>query len=857
MNLRRPAFARLACIARLAGLALTLAALVAPAPRPAWAQRVPLDEYIRYVPLEYPRVMRQSPASDELNLYGRPSDPGFVDEAPHDGIDDRRAAFLLRLGARFSPLMVQNTHSAPMDAQRFTDAQGRLWMHVDTWNLGTPKAELARRDSFDVLASTREPCGATGAGDDCRLLELLRDFHPDHPASAVDRARAVEPGRDDFRVFYLDFPGGDAKSWKEAYEDPKTHALRPEYRDRVAIHVHPFAVAANGGYELVLQYWFFYPFNDGGNNHLGDWEHLNVVVQRRGFVAQPWTAEDLRAFLAAGDLDGTDEEQLVIRRLDYYFHSKVMTLDFTVPNAYAPKAEWQRARDVAAHEGLAREWILDAIRFRAWRDAAETEPNTHPVVYIGADNKGTDQILSSPGGTNQDSHGSYPFIGLFRDIGPAAAAEKVGHELDHRRYFALPTDEARRGAETFGPGGVLAFDESRLRLMPDFEAVLDRMESDAEIRRRWYWLILPLRYGYPCVASPMAGIVAHAETGNLAVVGGSFNAGWNGLGATSGFARYEAHALPGYFPTAWQDQFDNHLGWLNLTYPTLSLLPPIDLLWWGVAAPVRAVADRQERIFFPNETVPPRFFGIGAGVSGVEIQDDFLDLLYNRDELRPLVESWLGYLVVNGVDSTTRVAEESIISENAWSPYYRVNFYVGRRFSSENSLRHSRSTVGADIRYTNIPGTLQIRSELNMWDLAGSLRYNLLTEGVLPYAKVGYGLSWYRLENVTLDGVPLRVPDSPWIRKPSFSPMTNLLPNTLHAGAGVEWFVVRGRKPSLPAGTDLTLRADWTMYSHSLGLSFDSVPVEDLIGLGFTARELPRERHIVRHAISLGAALSF
>jgi len=32
------------------------------------------------------------------------------------------------------------------------------------------------------------------------------------------------------------------------------------------------------GYEFVIQYWFFYPFNDGANNHEGDWEHINVIV---------------------------------------------------------------------------------------------------------------------------------------------------------------------------------------------------------------------------------------------------------------------------------------------------------------------------------------------------------------------------------------------------------------------------------------------------------------------------------------------------------------------------------------------------------------------------------------------------
>ena len=32
--------------------------------------------------------------------------------------------------------------------------------------------------------------------------------------------------------------------------------------------------------ELVIQYWFFYPFNEWLNHHEGDWEHVNVVRVR-------------------------------------------------------------------------------------------------------------------------------------------------------------------------------------------------------------------------------------------------------------------------------------------------------------------------------------------------------------------------------------------------------------------------------------------------------------------------------------------------------------------------------------------------------------------------------------------------
>ena len=51
--------------------------------------------------------------------------------------------------------------------------------------------------------------------------------------------------------------------------------------------------------EIVVQYWFFYPFNDSGNRHEGDWEHINVVLNSEN--------------IAAAD----------IVRVEYYFHEKV------------------------------------------------------------------------------------------------------------------------------------------------------------------------------------------------------------------------------------------------------------------------------------------------------------------------------------------------------------------------------------------------------------------------------------------------------------------------------------------------------------------------------------------------------
>ena len=66
-----------------------------------------------------------------FQLFGSVADPGYVDVAPKDGVDDRRAARLLELAERFSPILRRNTYSVP-EAFEAT-LGGRVVLHVDSW----------------------------------------------------------------------------------------------------------------------------------------------------------------------------------------------------------------------------------------------------------------------------------------------------------------------------------------------------------------------------------------------------------------------------------------------------------------------------------------------------------------------------------------------------------------------------------------------------------------------------------------------------------------------------------------------------------------------------------------------------
>jgi hypothetical protein len=829
--------------------------LSAAAWHPAAAQDMPKSEYFRYVPLEVPRLVRQTAPSAALHLYGNPLDPDYRDEQPRDGIDDRRHAVLQRMAVRFAPLMVLNTTNIPMDFRVFARGQDAYKLHVDHWNTVAEDGTLVREETIDLLNTLRAPCnpymgGARGAvGDDCRLLELLDRYDADRPVAGLERARAMEPDRDLFQVLYIDFPGSDEETWRAEFQDKTTGRLPAKYREALSAYVHPFidpvvTSAGDHGYELVLQYWFFYPYNDGGNNHKGDWEHINVTVSPRAAVGRLLDGDDIGAILDGAWIDAEAGGELVIKRIDYYFHHKVLILDFASPNVYLPRDEWQAELRSKFRERISEDWFWKQIRRRAYRDAAETEINTHPVVFIGADNKGFDQILAMPGGKNRDSHGSFPFPGLYKDIGPGGATEEISTSFDHQRFFSASPAEQNRLLTIWKRGGVVSLAQPDvLEILPDWEHLRDLVRVNPRVRADRAWMLLPVRFGYPASESPFAGIVAHAETGNLSILGPAFSTGWNRAGASAGFADYQPHKVPRLFPLGVQDAFRNSWGFFNV-FAALTVLPPVDFAWRILAAPVRLLIGRQDPTFYPQENIPFRFFGLTGGISTQPIPLDFLELAITEDQFDDVLLSILDFQLTRG-DTTSVVVGEEEFADNATVPYYQLSFFIGPQFVSENVLRHSRSRLGLRVRWSDITDVYELSGLLNLWEYAGSLRHNFATGNFLPYAKLGYGISGYRLEGLTGSDGPLPTPNSRWIVK-----------WTWHVGAGVELVTIRNYSAP-PGGIDVSLRGDWTMYLHGLGLEVGNLPIQTLALLGRSASDLPRDRWIARHEWRLGLTLGF
>src|SRR4051812_26881118 len=176
------------------GLCVATFAAAAQAATEAGGQQIPASAYLQYVPLTYLRLVRQTEESQLVQLYGDRASASYSDAAPLDGIDDARGRLLLALAVRFSPYLVRNTTSVPMDWRKFSEGRRSFPLHVDRWDLSVSPAGLVRREQIDFVSLRDNPCPDSEPEiaplvDDCALVRLLRDFDPDRPAD--ERARTL------------------------------------------------------------------------------------------------------------------------------------------------------------------------------------------------------------------------------------------------------------------------------------------------------------------------------------------------------------------------------------------------------------------------------------------------------------------------------------------------------------------------------------------------------------------------------------------------------------------------------------------------------------------------------------------
>ncbi len=152
---------------------------------------------------------------------------------------------------------------------------------------------------------------------------------------------------DHYIEWHFDWAGpevNDPEGWYAAYGP---EALENRYKDTVYAHL----FRTDDRY--VIQYWYFYPFNDFINDHEGDWEHINVIL----------------------NVPGDNPAGASIEKLVYYFHHTCRVVE---------------------------NWF-------------EIVDETHPVVCSGG--YGYMDLPTVSAGEGHGSHGSFPFAGWWPGTG--------------------------------------------------------------------------------------------------------------------------------------------------------------------------------------------------------------------------------------------------------------------------------------------------------------------------------------------------------------------------------------------------------------------------------------------------------
>jgi hypothetical protein len=763
---------RLSCTS----LVVVVATLAVIKPWAAGAQGITRDNYRDYLP-PLPRIVGQTRATAALHLYGDEQDPAYRDVAPVDGIDDTRARRLLVLAEQFSPLLRRNNFSVPRDLATILGPHPAL--HVDSW-VGNHR-----------IASDSIALGAPAdSGDGDALLHLMRQLHPRAPRPAF-----VRPEGQIETVLFFDMPGHEPATWRAHFR-----RLDPARGSRIFVHpfIHDDSIAgraidgADRRFQLVLQFWFFYPFNDAVNTHEGDWEHINVIVATKAAVARAQPREFGRALHTEGEIARILAEHfppadsLVIAAVDHYFHDSVITLDFVALSASPTPTRAKVSDPRYVWEDL--DFVSRAIRMRL--TYADGRLATHPIVHVGGNNKGPDELLAVwprfHGSFKRNSGASYPFPGVWQTVGPMGVTEKVYgaivprvHRDSRLAWYALIDDPY-----------YVHYTAAAISLMPDWERVDALALGRRDVRQQWCWLLLPIYWGFPATSSLGAGLVKHVDLGHVAVLSPPYHSTWNSIGESYRHRQFQPRVLrtPVSPTTPWA-MLKSGWGVLNIPLAAWGLMPGynvalIQVMPWTAGA-MNLFGSPPARTFTQGR-LPRRFTTAGQGAFMEFGGRYFARIVPRRDAT---VDAFLQTHAGASVDEAT-ARRTDVAGPRLW-----FNLYFGQRFSLENTFSWATGGVAYDVVTADGATLGSVRGDLYMRQLTGGIRYDLVAianEALRVYARGGYGwLSYegrrFRLARSDVDG-PLERTTARGGYLPPLLPARHWWPNTVYAGLGSEAF---------------------------------------------------------------------
>lgn len=756
------------------------------------AQAVPRRGYLNQTQPRDRLIVDQTPASKRFNLYGDTSAAGYVDRSPADGIDDARAARLHSIAEQFSPILKRNTYVVPHDVWWAFDKAPVL--EVDTWIDDV----LQRTDSITVdPRTTPASASPTRAGmspprldDDARLAQLVQEFDPERPLRA-----SLPPTARSSTIMFFDLPGADGKSWRAAYEKLGFRNSR--------IYAHFFIhedtlTAAPERFLLVVQYWFLYPFNDGPNDHEGDWEHINLQVTTRESATD---TTDASAFLSADEiaamLDGRMPlERMVIRAVDYYFHHLVLTVDYLKPHRGQEHSRFSPT-DSASHTWEDHDFASRIVRNRlkaypAHKDSTYGRIATHPVGYIAGNNKGMDEFRQFfprfRRAYNRQSGATYPFPATWLLIGPVGATESVsGDQIPPANRAAL-RDPTAPWTDLITNDDYLVYPKSTIDLLPDWERLVDLVRRDPDARQEWAWVLLPIRWGYPATGTLLA-VVPLRDLGTSSPFGPAFTTSWNRIGANAEHPEYKLHALrTPMAPTVPWSVTQNGWGFLNYPIVIAQMYPFYNMMGGHLGSfgiPVlELMGPEWPRTMVPYE--PRRMATMGVGVVAQYGGGRFA---------RAMIPAANGDPRFAGLRGSR---DEHVSRSTALAPRFWLDLHVGKSYFVENSYSLSQSVVRYSVSNAELGDSATVSGSLTTRQFTGGIRVRLPWIGAdtapsvggaehLVSGRLGYGWTRYTLRGMTIDGATSVGP----VRggyNPTLLPSRRSWPNLAYTGLTYEYF---------------------------------------------------------------------
>ena len=323
----------------------------------------------------------------------------------------------------------------------------------------------------------------------------------------------------------FDFSGTESNRWNAEYERIGENFLNA---NTAYVHIYDKILAEYEDNLTVIQYHYFYPYNHWWNNHEGDWQRVDVVI------------------------DSSEEEVIGV---EYRFHSAHLSYykDYTSPQGPNPFSSAKILGHRPEFCCVPSAGLTDSFVFNPRTDLKLSQ-GTHPIVYVGAGSHATYPV----GGKIKIYHTALELLGSTIGLGEEEVQGTVGGDYEYMTHMGLVLSTQADGTHNN------LWENYKLVVLPDPDTTnTNNMGLDPAMS----WLGARIRWGTPQVSGP----IFSEGDGNESPKRGPYNSETDGWGDLKVF--HKGHTGPGkapYYVEHKQLPYENYHHWAILGDETWS-----------------------------------------------------------------------------------------------------------------------------------------------------------------------------------------------------------------------------------------------------------------------------------------------